>query len=356
MDWYINQLRYKINKSDPFDLIFTPEQIRGSNRDVVYTDKINGFDADKYYDLYSVLKNVTASDNPQYTRQTEEGETLNLLPACKFSIPVDIHTVKQNGTVLATDKAVSELQFDLSNKKYLFKNDLAILAIIAANNWKRPICFTSDRTLADLGLDKYARLQGMSWQLVPVENSRVNDEVAYKTIMEKFRYGKQVAGKPVYYDEENRRRLNYIRLAHAQVAISLAAAGRKEDARKILQHFDEQVSEKDFPYGMTSNRGNMHDGFSSEFLRACYLADNRSLAKKVAASLKKDLQEQLSYYHSLGDANMNDEQLALLAYSILQGKGGEMPARQIVFAYDIVSSWQMLQQVDALEKQQQPVL
>src|SRR5882724_5895538 len=28
-DWYINQLRYKINKSDPFDVIFTPEQIRG---------------------------------------------------------------------------------------------------------------------------------------------------------------------------------------------------------------------------------------------------------------------------------------------------------------------------------------
>ena len=139
--------------------------------------------------------------------------------------------------------------------------------------------------------------------------------------------------------------MNYIRLAHAQVAMSLAAAGRKDDARKILQHFDEQVSEKDFPYGMTSNRGNMHDGFTSEFLRACYLADDKPLAKKVTASLKKDLQEQLRYYHSLGDQNMSDEQLAMLAYSILQGKGGEMPARQIAFAYDIVSSWQLLQQL-----------
>ena len=29
-DWYMNELRYKINKSAPFDMIFTPEQIQGS--------------------------------------------------------------------------------------------------------------------------------------------------------------------------------------------------------------------------------------------------------------------------------------------------------------------------------------
>ncbi|HTE10085.1 MAG TPA: DUF2723 domain-containing protein, partial [Chitinophagaceae bacterium] len=166
-DWYINQLRYKINNSDPFDVIFTPEQIRGSSRDVVYFDKINGFDSDKYYDLYSVLKNVTASDNPQYTRQTEDGEVMHLLPACKFSIPVDVNIVKNNGTVQASDKVVNELRFDLVSKNYLLKNDLAQLAVIAANNWKRPICFTSDRSIADLGLEKYARQEGMTYRLAP---------------------------------------------------------------------------------------------------------------------------------------------------------------------------------------------
>ncbi len=94
----------------------------------------------------------------------------------------------------------------------------------------------------------------MTYRLTPVINSRVNNDVAYKNIMEKFAYGKRSTRKTVYYDEENRRRMNYIRLAHAQVAMSLAEAGRKEEARKILEHFDQQVSEKDFPYGMTSNR------------------------------------------------------------------------------------------------------
>jgi hypothetical protein len=355
-DWYINQLRYKVNKSDPFDVIFTPEQIRGSNRDVVYFDKVAGFDSSKSYDLYSTLKNVTASDNPQYVRQTQDGDVLHVLPNCKFSIPVDANMVKANGTVQANDPVVNELQLDISNKRYLLKNDLAMLSVIAANNWKRPICFTSDRDLNSLGLSKYARQEGMTYRLTPVENSAVNNEVAYKNIMEKFAYGRKSYNKPVYYDEENRRRMNYIRLAHAQVAISLAQAGRKEEARKVLDRFDQNVSDQYFPYGMTSNRGNQHNAIASQFLQACYLSDDIALAKKVAASIKKDLTEQLRYYRSLGDEQVNEERMVGTAYNLLQGKAGEMPAKQVPFAYDIVSSWQLLQQMDGWEKAQQKSL
>ncbi len=349
-DWYINQLRYKINKSDPFNVVFTPEQIRGGIRDIVYFDKLSGFDSDKYYDLYSVLTKVTASENAQYVRQTEDGDDMHLLPICKFSIPVDLNTVKNNGTVAATDSVVNELQFDVSSKHYLLKNELAMLAVIAANKWQRPICFTSERTLADIGLDKYGRQEGMTFRLTPVLNSRVNNDLAYKNIMQKFRYGKLSAKKTVYYDEENRRRMNYIRLAHAQVALSLAQAGRKAEARDVLQRFDQNVSENDFPYGMTSNRGNQHNAIAFEFLRVCYLAEDKELTKKVATSLKKDLQEQLHYYQSIGDGQLNTEQMVQTAYSILQGKGGEMPARQVSFAYDMVSSWQLLQQIKEWEK------
>jgi len=225
-----------------------------------------------------------------------------------------------------------------------------MLSVIAANNWKRPICFTNQSTVADLGLGKYARQDGMTWRLVPVENNAVNNDVAYKNIMEKFAYGRKNSKRTVYMDEENRRRMNYIRLAHAQVAISLAQAGRKQEASNILEHFDQNVNEKDFPYGMTANRGNQHNAIASQFLQACYLAEDFSLAKKVAASLKKDLQEQMKYYSSLGDGQMNEDQMVNTAYSLLQGKGGEMPARQVSFAYDIVSSWQLLAQLDSWEK------
>ncbi|HXB90722.1 MAG TPA: hypothetical protein VNU72_00470, partial [Puia sp.] len=356
-DWYMNQLRYKVNASAPFDIIFTPEQIMGDKRNVAYfADKMPGFDPNKYYDLYDILKNVVGSDDPKYTQQADNGSVINMVPTRKLSVPVDINLVRSNGTVHEGDSVVSELRLDLpAQKRFLLKNDLAIYAIIAAGKWQRPICFTSPQELGNLGLAKYARLRGLSYQLVPVENKdtkngdNVDNTTAYKTIMEKFAYGN--ANTPgVYYDEENRRHLNTIKFAHAQLAESLAAAGNKDSARKILDHYDQNVLESNFPYGMTSNQNNLHDYFSFRFLGACYLSGDWGLAKKVAASLKKDLDQQMRYYKSLGEA-MPDEQLAINAQMALQGKGGNLSDRQMEFAQDILSTYQMVLQMADWEKQ-----
>ncbi|MDP4150441.1 MAG: DUF2723 domain-containing protein [Bacteroidota bacterium] len=349
-DWYMNELRYKINQSAPFDIIFTPEQIMGEKKSVVYyTNQVPGFDKNKYYDLYGMLKDVIAPDDDRYKRATNNGDSVQVFPVKKFSIPVDTNTVRSNGTVHAGDSVVSELRMDIAeNKSFLTKSDLAMLAVIAGNKWKRPICFTSLQDLGDLGLAKYTRLRGLSYQLVPINNGNVDIDAAYQTIMQKFGYGNaEKAG--VYYDEENRRHLNSIRLAHAQVAMSLIDAGKKDSARKVLEHFDQNVLPSNFPYGMTSNLGNLHDRFSLMFLEACYMSDDLPLAKKVAASLKKDLEQQMRYYKSLGD-NMTDEQLAINAQMILQNKGGNLSDKQAYFAQDILSSYQFLMQMAEMER------
>jgi hypothetical protein len=355
-DWYMNQLRYKINQSAPFDIIFTPEQIQGSKRDVIYYNKLPGFDENRYYDLYDIMKNVIGSDDAKYsTNQTEDGSTINMFPVRKFSVPVDAGVVRSNGTAHANDSIVNQLEITMSkDKNFMLKNDLAIYAIIAANKWKRPICFTSTQELASLGLDKYVRLNGLAYQLVPVLNGNVDNEVAYKNIMEKFAYG-GAEKNGVYFDEENRRHLNSIRLAHAQIAISLVEAGKKDSARNVLEHFDQHVKESNFPYGMTSNRGNQQDAISTNFLQACYLAEDFTLAKKVAASVKKDLQQQMRYYKSLGDdQNISDEALATNAYSLLQGKGGTLSDKQLSFTQDIFTTYRMLMQMSEWEKQYVP--
>jgi len=350
-DWYMNQLRYKINNSAPFDVIFTPEQIEGDKRDAVYFTALPGFDKGKYYDLHDIIKNVIASDDQKYTRTTEDGQTFNLFPTRKFSVPVDSSVVRANGTVHPGDSILSELHIDLSNdRQYLLKNDLAIYAIIASSKWNRPICFTSTQELRDLGLEKYVRLTGLAYQLVPIENGNVDIELAYNNIMHYFAYG-GAEKDGVYYDEENRRHLNSIRLAHAQLAQALIAAGKKDSADKVLQHFDQHVRESNFPYGMTANQGNQQDAISSEFLLACYQAGDLTLARKVNASLKKDLQQQMRYYKSLGDEVMTDDQLANNAYGILQNKGGNLSEKQGEFVQDIFTSYRMLFQIAQWEQQ-----
>ena len=87
-----------------------------------------------------------------------------------------------------------------------------------------------------------------------------------------------------------------------------------------------------------------------QFLQACYLAGEQSLAKKIEASVKKDLQQQLQYYNSLGELSMNDETLAANALSLLRNQGSELGDRQAQFANDILSSYQLLRQMDDWKK------
>ncbi|MCW3081825.1 DUF2723 domain-containing protein [Segetibacter sp.] len=293
-DWYINQMRYKINQSDPVDLIWSPEQIQGRKRDYVRYRSIPGVSGQQYFDLYDLLKNYVGSDDQSKMMPAGSNEMINTFPVYKVSIPVDVNLVKQNGTVNPKDSVVSEVRFDIP-KDILMKNDLAVLNVIAANKWKRPIYFTSQYD--ELGFGRYLRKDGLAYRFVPVEGDNINTDWMADKLMNKFTAGNaNIRG--VYFDEPNRRQLIGIRSAYAELAFDLAAKGRKEEARKFLLKADKMMPEYNFPYGHIS-AGNMHNRSAMAFLEACYRADAKNLVKKVENSVKNDLTQQVHFYNSL---------------------------------------------------------
>ena len=305
IDWYINELRYKVNQSDPIDVIWTPEQIEGGKRDYVLFRPKENIPQNTYYDLYDLMKNYVGSDDPSKLEDRGNGDALNTFPVKKVSVPVDKALVLKNGTANAKDSIVSEMRFEIP-KGAMVKNDLALLNIIAANKWNRPIYFTNPG--AELGFDQYLRRDGLSFRLVPVEGNRVNTDWMLDKAMNKFGFG-NANSKGVYFDEENRRHLNTIRTAYAELAMDLAAKNRKEEATKVLEKVDKMLDQSNFAYGMTS-RSNLHNRNSLLFLEACFSAGDTVLAAKVSKSVKTDLQQQLKYYNSLpaGIAeNMSEE-------------------------------------------------
>lgn len=334
-DWYLNQLRYKVNESDPIDPIWTAAQMEGSKRDILYAPEgLYGNNAtflNKYrakagitgdpaqpMDLYTMMKDFAGSDDPSKVEQGRDGNPINIFPSKRVSVPVDQNLVRQNGTVNADDSVVSQVVFDIP-KNALFKNDAAILNIIAANKWKRPIYFTS-QDAGGLGFQNYIRQDGLTYRLVPVlnTNSDVNDKWVYDKMMSKFASGN--ADKPgVYFDEENRRHLNSIRMAYASAALDLAQKNKKEEARKMLNKADKMMLEENFPYGMVS-RNQQQDYISLLMLQASYASEDTVLAAKIAKSLKKDLEQQISYYNSL-----NEERQGSFDYVVDQSgrKGGD---------------------------------
>ena len=308
IDWYINQLRYKVNESPAIDVIWSADQIEGSKRDYIEYKPNASMPDDKFYNLYDVMKNYVGKDNPDNDYS---------FPVKNVTVPVDAAAAVKNGTVNATDSVLSSLDFSLP-RNALMKNESAVLNIIAANNWKRPIYFTNAG--AELGFDQYLRRDGLSYRLAPVKNSKVNTDWMLDKLTNKFAFGN--ANKPgVYFDEENRRHLGGIRSAYAELAIDLAAKNRKEEARAVLNKVDKMMHESNFGYGLTS-RGNLHNRNSLLFLEACYLAGDQTLIQKVSAAVKQDLEQQVNYYNTLsGQKADNMAQEKQTAETYLQALG-----------------------------------
>jgi hypothetical protein len=301
IDWYINQLRYKVNNSDPIDVIWDAQKIEGRNRDYIYVNPRQDLNQSTYFDLYQVMKDFVGTDEPNAKVTLSNGESLNYLPTRKLKVPVDEQTVRANGTVNPTDSVLSELTFELpQNKNVIVKNDLAILNIIAANKWKRPIYFTAPYSGSELGFEKYLRKDGLTYRLTPIKNnSGVNTEWVVDKLMKKFDFG-HANIKGVYFDEQNRLHLNTIRSAYADGAASLADQGKKQEARQVLEKADKGILEVNMPYAMVSTR-NQHNYFTFRFLEACYKAGYKELANHVSQALHKDFEQQLKYYNSLPD-------------------------------------------------------
>ncbi len=314
IDWYINQLRYKINEADSLDVLWTPEQIEGHNREF-FRYRPQG-DKNTYYDLMDVMKNVLGK--PSIDEETKRDVGFGSFPVGKFKIPVDIDLVKKNGTVNAGDSVLSTLNFEIPENKLsggLYRSDLIILNIIASNAWKRPIYFTS--AYGELGFGQYLRKDGLSYRLVPVVNKfpqakwivdqtmremRLggtpirdnNNDFIYNNLMNKFAFG-GAGKKGVYFDEENRRHILNIRSIYAEAAGNLADLGRKEEAQKLLDKSENGIDPENIPHAMAS-RYNNHNQTSLIYLEACYKSGKTELAAKVKAAVRKDLEQQKKYY------------------------------------------------------------
>ena len=347
-DWYMRELRYKVNESNKFDVIFSEEQVSGNKLNVAYYNALPEYGETRYHNLDSVLRYVIGDPSGKYMASTTDGP-VNIFPTHKFKVPVNKANALASGIAKPTDTMVDELLIDFNpNRQYLLKNELAMYAIIATSDFKRPICFTSTQELKELGIDKYVRQTGMSYQLVPVLNQTIDADVAYKNMMTKFSFG-NAKNPNVYFDEENRRHLNSMRLAFSQVAQALAIEGKRDSAQQLLRKFDAETNEKNFPYGMTSNRGNQHNYFSYLFLQACYASGELKLANKVSVSLLKDLKQAVAYYKSLGEA-MSDDQFFVNAENAYQGKPNSLVNKQIAFVQDILTCGQLIEAVNKMEK------
>lgn len=296
VDWYIDNLRRKVNKSDEVIIGVDSVKYTGSNRDYVRYYENPSISQGQAYPLNTVL-DFMFSDDSKSKVDYGQGEPMNYLPAKKLFIPVDKKQVIEYNVVQPSDtaKIVSRIEWTL-NKNTLLKNDLLTLEILKNNLWKRPIYFAiSVAPDAYLGLNNYLQQEGLTYRVVPYQVTDndglpggVQPDLMYDNMMHKFAWG-GVDKYNVYLDENILRMVTNLRSNFARLAVGLIREGKKDSAIEVLDKCVEVLPEKNVPVSF----------LNLALAKAYFEADAPEKGAAMLDRLLTVYSDELKYYASL---------------------------------------------------------
>lgn len=255
-DWYIEQLKRKINTSDALPLSLDSGNYQTGKNEYL-----------PFYEIPAVKSGINLKEFLELVHQDNRaiqvpltsGDMTSILPSATLFLPVDPQQIKKMNIV--QPRLLPYLSDSMSWKigeTDLLKGDLVMLDIIASNNWERPVYFSSTMGSShNLGLQEYLQLEGYAYRLLPVRvpgasDGYVNADIMYDNMMNKM-YWREMNNPKVYYDDAYRgspvvtARLSFLRLAQ-----QLIAENRKEKARKVIDKAMAVMPDDTIPYDQIS--------------------------------------------------------------------------------------------------------
>ncbi|MFK7797815.1 MAG: DUF2723 domain-containing protein [Aureispira sp.] len=286
VDWYVDQLRRKINESDKVEMTIPKEAYRGKLRNYIpYQVKKK----DRYVNLHDVVKYIGSTPKdmtPQMARQFA-----SYVPARDVYLPVDKEQAIANGAIpksIPDSMILPVIKFALRKpyqpknnspeerskqgqliveSPYMTKDEIALLDIIstnAKNGWKRPIYFAvTCRPEKIMGLRDYLMLEGMALRIVPYQSPNrsmtailmggVDVDLMYERMIgteetpSVFRWG-NFDKKDVFINESYMPSVHSLQYGFIRLADELRRKGDTERTIKTIDKFFEAFPHMNFPY------------------------------------------------------------------------------------------------------------
>ncbi|MDB5132996.1 MAG: multidrug transporter [Mucilaginibacter sp.] len=309
-DWYIHQMQSKMNESAPLPITMPYDKYKEGVRDIIYFDdkKIPG--SVEVKDVFDFI----SSDDKRTQVQYQSGEYGNFLPTKNFKITINPVDVLKNHVITPDQKdklaAVMEWKY---TSNYVTKENLAILDILAHNNWVRPICFTTTIGNENLvGLQPYLYKEGFTYHLIPFKPDtttkdqlgKTNSLVMYNNMMTKFKYGNFKTAK--YLDHESTTMFYPVMITtFLDLAQGLIKDGHPDLALKALHKYDAEMPDINPGLEVVDRKIFM--------AQTAYLLHDSVLANKFITSVDSYITDQLDYNYYLlqnssGNLNVRDVQ------------------------------------------------
>lgn len=294
MDWYINEQTMATYDAAPVPFTFKKDQYFMGRMDaVLFQDRIKN-----PIELSEAMK-FLGSDDVRTKVKVSNGEMMDYLPSREFYITVDKQKVLESGTVKPENANLiaDKVEFKI-NKSYMVKSEMAVLNMIAANNWERPIYI--DHSLLYTGnifFTDWLQFEGLAYRFVPIKTKaggmatgRVDSDILYDNVMNKFTWG-NINGPNVYIDEYNKKEINIIqaRYMFARLAQTLIEEGKNKKAVEVLDRMFEVFPNEKIPLTF--------DSFPA--VELYYRAGETEKANALIRVLAKNSFEMIEYYISL---------------------------------------------------------
>jgi len=294
MDWYITQHRMASNDAAPMPFSFEKEQYYMGIRDaVLFQERIQNS-----VELSEAME-FLGSDDVRTKVQLANGEMMDYLPTRKFHITVDKQKVLETGTVKPEDADLiaDRVSFEI-NKSYIGKGEMAVLNMIAANNWERPIYI--DHSLVHTGhifFTDWLQFEGLAYRFVPINSTSaapytgiIDTDILYDNVMNKFVWG-NVNDPDIFLDEYNKKEIKIIqaRQMFSRLATALINENKTDKAVEVLDKMFELFPNEIIPI--------TYDSFYA--IEQYYRAKEIEKANELVRVMSKNSFDLLNYYVSL---------------------------------------------------------
>lgn len=262
-DWYIDQMKRPAYDSPALPISFERIDYETGTNDYVPVEptakqallKNNSAEVvDKSLELHYVLDYWVKKNH--------------IIPADTIWLKIDKDAVIRSGmkipdcikgaTVEETKANMPDrMIISLKGKRYLYKNELMMLDIIANANWERPLYIaTTVPESSYLGLKNHFVLEGLAFRITPFNWKELADmtgvvdtDKMYANLL-KFKFG-GLDNPDIYIDQTIRRMCISHRRIFDSLVGELVMEGKIEEAARILNIIDSGISEELLPRNET---------------------------------------------------------------------------------------------------------
>ncbi|RDC66133.1 glycosyltransferase family 117 protein [Adhaeribacter pallidiroseus] len=306
-DWYLDQMKRRSYKSDPLPISLENENYRqGTNDYLPYVEKPQvkaGMDLKQFISLVK-------QNHPVLQVQAQTGKPFMSFPTKNFFLTVDKAAVLQSGIVPKEREGqiVEQMAWNVG-KSALEKKHLAILDILATNDWKRPVYFSTTVSSSDfMNLQPYFQLEGLAYRILPVKNSTAEDEgyvakdLMYDNMLKKFQW-RNLDDPRIFYDESFISQLppntrdKFYRLANAYLASNNPAK-----AKEVMDYCFKVMPDKSIPY----------DYYTPQFIEPLNKVGEKQKAMEIMDKMEQRTTKALAYYAEQGSLFDREQQTSFI--------------------------------------------